>query len=144
MRITVEESRLEPDSRLKPEEPEEPEKQERQISLADKEIYTSRIDEQIKTKKNMLLKQNDVLRTKKKENHFLKQVHADYEKYFRFIKDEKEKQIQIMNVLNNYLNDIIENGKLTDEDIEETKQEQSEIIKSIDAIKGDLDKIILE
>ena len=49
-----------------------------------------------------------------------------------------------MNVLNNYLNDIIENGKLTDEDIEETKQEQSEIIKSIDAIKGDLDKIILE
>ena len=45
---------------------------------------------------------------------------------------------------NNYLNDIIENGKLTDEDIEETKQEQSEIIKSIDAIKGDLDKIILE
>ena len=141
MRITVEESRLEPDSRLKPEEPE---KQERQISLADKEIYTSRIDEQIKTKKNMLLKQNDVLRTKKKENHFLKQVHADYEKYFRFIKDEKEKQIQIMNVLNNYLNDIIENGKLTDEDIEETKQEQSEIIKSIDAIKGDLDKIILE
>jgi hypothetical protein len=47
-----------------------------------------------------------------------------------------------MNILNQYLGDIMVSGKLTEKDINNTRHEQNSIIKEMDKIKGDLDKII--
>ena len=114
------------------------------LSLAEKDKYLIQLERQIKKKKEMLLEEHNKIRKHKhSENHFLKEVQQDYTKYYLHIKDEKENQIQMMEMINNYLGDIIKSGKLTDEDIEETKREQSDILNSIGSIKDDLDKIIL-
>lgn len=118
--------------------------QENDLTLAKKENYLTQIEEQIIAKRKMLLENHNKLKKKKEENNFLTGVKEDYNKYFTYIKGEKEKQIQTMGILNDYLNEIIKKGKLTDEDMAETKREQNEILNSIDNIKSELDKIILD
>lgn len=118
--------------------------QENDLTLAKKENYLTQIEEQIIAKRKMLLENHNKLKKKKEENNFLTGVKEDYNKYFTYIKGEKEKQIQTMGILNDYLNEIIKKGKLTDEDMAETKREQNEILDSIDNIKSELDKIILD
>jgi len=118
--------------------------QENDLTLAKKENYLTQIEEQIIAKRKMLLENHNKLKKKKEENNFLTGVKEDYNKYFTYIKGEKEKQIQTMGILNDYLNEIIKKGKLTDEDMAETKREQNEILNSIDSIKSELDKIILD
>jgi hypothetical protein len=47
-----------------------------------------------------------------------------------------------MNYLNQYIDEIIVDGKLTDVDLENAKMEQDELIQEMDNIKGKLDEII--
>jgi hypothetical protein len=118
------------------------ENEERIMSLGERDNYVNQIDEQIKAKRNMLLEKQKTLKKKTADNEFLSGVQNDYNKYYSYIKTENMNKLKAMETLNQYLDDIITNGKLTDEDIEETRREQEEILGSIDNIKGELDKII--
>ena len=121
---------------------EQDQKQHQIMSLGERDNYVNQIDEQIKAKRNMLLEKQKTLKKKTTDNEFLSGVQNDYNKYYSYIKTENMNKLKAMETLNQYLDDIITNGKLTDEDIEETRREQEEILGSIDNIKGELDKII--
>jgi hypothetical protein len=43
--------------------------------------------------------------------------------------------------LNQYLDDVIVSGKLTEKDIHNTRHEQNHILREMDKIKGELDTI---
>jgi hypothetical protein len=45
-------------------------------------------------------------------------------------------------MLNQYLDDIIISGKLTDKDIEKTRRDQKMILREIDVVKQNLDEIV--
>lgn len=117
---------------------------ENQLSLGERDNYSSRIEQQIQMKREMLLEKQKTLKRRMQENQYLEGVHSDYIKYYNYIKKQKEDQINHLNLLNQYLNDIIVNGKLTDEDITQSKKEQDEILGTISTIKDELDKIISE
>jgi len=117
---------------------------ENQLSLGERDNYSSRIEQQIQLKREMLLEKQKTLKRRLQENQYLEGVHSDYNKYYNYIKKQKEDQINHLNLLNQYLNDIIVNGKLTDEDIAQSKKEQDEILGTISTIKDELDKIISE
>ena len=115
---------------------------ENQLSLGERDNYSSRIEQQIQLKREMLLEKQKTLKRRLQENQYLEGVHSDYNKYYNYIKKQKEDQISHLNLLNQYLNDIIVNGKLTDKDIAQSKKEQDEILGTISTIKDELDKII--
>lgn len=73
---------------------------------------------------------------------FLNDVKDDYEKYYNYIKNQKEQQVQALNFLENYFSALITRGKLSNENILEAKKEQDKIIKTINSIKNNLEELI--
>ncbi len=111
-------------------------------SLGERDNYLRGIEEQIQNKRDFLLNRGKHLEKLKMENHFLKGVQNDYMTYYSSILKQKEEQIAAINMLNQYLNEMIVNSQVTENDIQNTKKEQRHILKEMDRIKKELDNII--
>ena len=112
------------------------------LTLAERDLYLVHIDTLMDEKRKMLLEKQKTLQQTAKENEYLEMVRNDYRKYYNHIVKQKEDQINAMNYLNQYIDEIIVNGKLTDVDLENAKLEQDELIQEMGNIKGKLDEII--
>ena len=112
------------------------------LTLAERDLYLVHIDTLMDEKRKMLLEKQKTLQQTAKENEYLEMVRNDYRKYYNHIVKQKEDQINAMNYLKQYINEIMVNGKLTDTDLENAKMEQDELIQEMDNIKGKLDEII--
>ena len=112
------------------------------LTLAERDLYLVHIDTLMDEKRKMLLEKQKTLQQTAKENEYLEMVRNDYRKYYNHIVKQKEDQINAMNYLKQYIDEIMVNGKLTDIDLENAKMEQDELIREMDNIKGKLDEII--
>jgi len=112
------------------------------LTLAERDLYLVHIDTLMDEKRKMLLEKQKTLQQTAKENEYLEMVRNDYRKYYNHIVKQKEDQINAMNYLKQYIDEIMINGKLTDVDLENAKMEQDELIQEMDNIKGKLDEII--
>ena len=112
------------------------------LTLAERDLYLVHIDTLMDEKRKMLLEKQKTLQQTAKENEYLEMVRNDYRKYYNHIVKQKEDQINAMNYLKQYIDEIIVDGKLTDVDLENAKMEQDELIQEMDNIKGKLDEII--
>ena len=112
------------------------------FTLAERDIYLTQIEEQIKVKRNLLLNKRKRLEKEVKQNIFLEGVKKDYQKYHDFIVTQKREQHKSMELLKNYIDDLIISGNLTEHDIKNTKREQHEILHEMNKIKKDLDELI--
>jgi hypothetical protein len=113
-----------------------------EINLADRDNYLTQIENQIQSKRNLLLEKRKTLESTVGQNQFLEGVKNDYQKYHNYIIKQNQDQMRAMNILNQYLGDIMVSGKLTEKDINNTRQEQTDIIREMDKIKSGLDEII--
>jgi hypothetical protein len=114
-----------------------------ELTLPEQDIYLVEIEKQIAQKRNFLLQRSKQLEESAKENMFLNNVKEDYHKYHQFILKQKQHQIRAMQMLDQYLNDLMISGKMTQRDVLQSKKDQQEILSEIDKIKQDLDGIIL-
>jgi cell division septum initiation protein DivIVA len=89
----------------------------------------------------MLLDKQKKLRFISKQNNFLDAVKNDYAKYYGYIVKQKREQMEALDVLNNYIQDLTVSGKLSKHNIEDAKHEQSKILNELKIQKG-LDSII--
>ena len=112
------------------------------MNVADRDNYLNQIEQQIKMKRQLLLEKRKYLEENVKENHFLANVRSDYKKYHDFILKQKQDQIKSMQFLNQYIDDLMISGKLTEHDIVNSKKEKQEIMGELDKIKKDLDGLI--
>jgi hypothetical protein len=112
------------------------------LTLAERDLYLVHIDTLMDEKRKMLLEKQKTLQQTAKENEYLEMVRNDYRKYYNHIVKQKEDQINAMNYLKQYIDEIIVDGKLTDVDLENAKMEQEELIQEMANIKGKLDEII--
>ena len=112
------------------------------LTLAERDLYLVHIDTLMDEKRKMLLEKQKTLQQTAKENEYLEMVRNDYRKYYNHIVKQKEDQINAMNYLNQYIDEIIVDGKLTDVDLENAKMEQDELIQEMRNIKSKLDEII--
>ena len=112
------------------------------LTLAERDLYLVHIDTLMDEKRKMLLEKQKTLQQTAKENEYLEMVRNDYRKYYSHIVKQKEDQINAMNYLKQYIDEIMVNGKLTDMDLENAKMEQDELIQEMNNIKGKLDEII--
>ncbi|MEX0597851.1 MAG: hypothetical protein WD512_15275 [Candidatus Paceibacterota bacterium] len=97
---------------------------------------------QIEERKNLLMNKHKSLKTTIQDNEFLEDVYQDYGKYYGFIKKQKEEQISAFEIINDYLEKIILETKLTDASLSEAKFEQRAITERINDIKKELEEII--
>ena len=100
------------------------------------------IQQLIDAKKKFLINKQKKLRFITKQNKFLEAVKSDYEKYYDYIIQQKRDQIRALEVLDQYINDLTLSGKLTKNNIEDAKEEQSKILREVNSIKGTLDSLI--
>jgi hypothetical protein len=112
------------------------------MNVADRDNYLDQIEQQIKMKRQLLLEKRKYLEENVKENHFLENVRNDYKKYNDFILKQKQDQIKSMQFLNQYIDDLMVSGKLTEHDIVNSKKEKQEIMSELDKIKKDLDGLM--
>jgi hypothetical protein len=112
------------------------------MNVAERDNYLNQIEQQIKMKRQLLLEKRKYLEENVKENNFLENVRNDYKKYHDFILKQKEDQIKSMQFLNQYIDDLMVSGKLTEHDIVNSKREKQEIMSEVDKIKKDLDGLM--
>ena len=111
------------------------------MTLAQRDLYLVRIEEELNKKKEFLLNKYNYLGEVEEDNEYLKVIRNDYNHYYDYIKKEKQDQVEAMNLLRTYIDELIVDGKMTDKDLESAEKEQEKILTEIDVIKNDLDKI---
>lgn len=112
------------------------------LTLAERDLYLVHIDSLMDEKRKMLLEKQKTLQQNVIQNEYLNLVRNDYRMYYDYIIKQKKDQIRAMNYLNQYIDEIIVKGKLTDADLENAKMEKDELIQEIGNIKGKLDEMI--
>lgn len=112
------------------------------LNLAERDKYLSEIEQEIKSKKDLLLEKRKYLKKISGDNRFLTGVNHDYQTYYNFIKKQKEDQMKTLNYLNDYISDMMVTTKLTDQDIAESNKEQRRILSEIKNIRKSLEEII--
>ena len=110
--------------------------------LAQRDLKLIQIYEEIKNKKDLILKKKKDLSKKKNVNAYLEIVNTDYENYYNYILEQKKKELDAMNILNEYIDDLVNTDKLVDTQLKTAKRDQREILNEIYKIKGELDKLI--
>ena len=112
------------------------------LSLAQKDKYLEKIDNEINTRRNLILEKMKKIEKKKRVNHFLEEVKEDYHKYYQYIIQEKQQQYDSLLLLKEYMNDLIKTENLVDEQLRTARYDQKDIIGEIDKVKAELDEFI--
>lgn len=110
------------------------------IALRDHKIYQMKLE--LENRKRILCNKKRLLERNSRENNYLKEVLDDYNKYNTHIVEQKEKQIIHLHMLNQYINSIAKDLKLTDTQLKYSQQEQREIMREIRNVKREMDDIV--
>lgn len=112
------------------------------LPLAEKDLHLLQVEQEIRHKKNLLVKKKKELDKKFKINHYLTGVKKDYSKYYDYILNEKQQQFNALNLLKEYMDDLIKTENLVDEQLRTAKHDQKYIIGEIDRVKSELDELV--
>ena len=110
------------------------------LALRDQHIF--QLKAELENRKRILCAKRQQLKSNMRENDLLREVAKDYDNYNKDIIDQKEKQIVFLKRLNDYIEDITVDLKLTDNKLKESKQEQREIMKEISFLKSEIDDLV--
>jgi hypothetical protein len=114
------------------------------IPLAQRDMRLSQIENEIKNKKMLLVRKRKDLDKKEKLNEYLSGVKTDYNKYYDYIIGEKQQQMNTLNLLKEYLDDLVQTENLVDRQLKTVRRDQRDILGEIDNIRNELDNIIEE
>lgn len=112
------------------------------LPLAERDLYLLQIEHEIRNKKTLLIKKKKDLDKKHKLNHYLTGVKKDYSKYYNFILNEKQQQYNALELLKEYMDDLINTENLVDDNLRTAKHDQQSIIYEIDNVKAELDELV--
>jgi hypothetical protein len=113
-----------------------------QLPLAQRDIYLQQVEEEIRNKKQLLIKKKKDLDKKQKLNVYLDSVKDDYSNYYKYIFQEKQQQYYALLLLKEYMNDLIKTEHLVDDQLRTAKHDQKDIVGEIDKVKAELDELI--
>jgi len=102
-------------------------------------LYMQQLIEQ---KRAMLMQKQKHLKKAAKQNQFLEVVKSDYAKYYDYIAQQKREQIQALELLNKYVQDLNATNEMSKYNIQDTKAEQQKIMAEIGTIKKGLNEIM--
>ena len=109
------------------------------MTLSERDQYVMIIENEIQKRRELLLEKRNYLKKVRNQNEFLEEVISDYGKYYGYIVEQKQEQMRALDMLNKYINGLIEKENMTSENLKDAKQEQKKIIYEIKKIKKALD-----
>lgn len=113
-----------------------------QMSLAQRDMYLMKINDEIKNRRQLLLDKKKELEQKEKLNEFLSTVRQEYRNYYNHIVHEKQQQYEALRLLKTYLDDLATTEKSMNNKMKNAKYDQREILQEMDNIRVELDNII--
>ena len=109
------------------------------MTLSERDQYVMIIENEIQKRRELLLEKRKHLKKVRNQNEFLEEVISDYGKYYGYIVEQKQEQMRALDMLNKYINGLIEKENMTSENLKDAKQEQKKIIYEMKKIKKGLD-----
>ena len=114
------------------------------MNLAIRDHTIFQMKSELENRKRMLCAKRRQLKESSQENEFLKDVMADYDRYNNHLISQKEKKLVFFQMLNQYIDNITRELKLTANKLKESNYEQRDIMKEINILKGELDDLVKE
>lgn len=111
-------------------------------NVAQKDLKLLQLEEEIKRKKQFLLKKRKELEKKEKLNQYLAIVKKDYDNYYEEELEKKKKELNAMSVLNDYINYLENQNHLVNNQLIVAKHDKKHISKEINKIKKELDNLM--
>jgi len=112
------------------------------MDLATRDHKIIQLKAELENRKKLLCMKRRQLKTNVRENHFLKDVVDDYDTYNKHIISQKEKQVVFLQMLNQYIDNINQDLSLTNNQLQNSKHDQREILKEITYLKNELDDLV--
>ena len=109
------------------------------MSLAERDTYIMKIEQQMEAKKKMLLEKHETIFKSTKFNNLLEDIRKDYQTYYDYIIEQKKQQIQALTILNDYIHQLKTNDTLSENNRKDAKFEQKKILTEINNIKNNMD-----
>jgi hypothetical protein len=111
------------------------------LKLSDRDLFLRQIENQLTSKRKMLLDKKSRFDKLKDENIFLQKIRNNYQKYHNYILEQKIEELNAIANLKKYTDDLMSTNDLTKEKIIKTKNNQRELIKEMDKIQKFIDNI---
>ena len=113
-----------------------------ELDLADRDLQLNKLEKEITAKKQLLLEKYKNLQQHKKVNLYMEGVKGDYRQYYKKLLEEKQKQEEAMNRLNDYLKQLMGVDSLAKEELENMEKDKEDITKEIGKIKTEILSLI--
>jgi len=101
------------------------------------------LENEILDKKNQLVSDLEELEDEREEANFLNSIAEDYKRYNQFIIEQKQKQVNEMMKILDYLDELIETQAVTKYTLNHTKNEQKRVLKEIKSLQQEMDSIVV-
>ena len=111
-------------------------------NVAQKDLKLLQLEEEIKRKKQFLLKKRKELEKKEKLNQYLAIVKKDYDNYYEEELEIKKKELNAMSLLNDYIIYLENQNHLVNNQLIVAKHDKKHISKEINKIKKELDNLM--
>ena len=112
------------------------------MQVACNDMIQKNIEEEIKKKEKDLRENYRDLKKTALENTFFQSVLDDYEKYYDYIVEEKQKQHFAFQKISDYLDKLNSETSLTKEQMNQLRDDQKDILRKLSFIKHELDEIM--
>jgi hypothetical protein len=111
-------------------------------TLAERDNYVRRIEDQILAKREMLVKKRHYLDNIMHSNRFLQRIRNDYAKYNDYIRREKEEQLRAMQLLHQYTKDLEDSGERMEKDFKVIQRDSDYIMNEIGTLRTQLNDLV--
>lgn len=111
-------------------------------TLAERDNYVRRIEDQILAKREMLVKKRHYLDNIMHSNRFLQRIRNDYAKYNDYIRREKEEQLRAMQLLHQYTKDLEDSGERIEKDFKVIQRDSDYIMNEIGTLRTQLNDLV--
>tara|TARA_Y100000816_G_scaffold97668_1_gene67970 strand:- start:4853 stop:5236 length:384 start_codon:yes stop_codon:yes gene_type:complete len=113
-----------------------------EVDLAKRDQYLAELEAQMYAKRFMLLQKRKALQNAVKQNHFLEDVKRDYDAYYNHIVQQKKDQMMAIEYLQTYVDNMISENKVSDSEIQKSKEQQESILRELQKIRVELEEIM--
>jgi hypothetical protein len=118
------------------------EQTEEEKELDQKEKEYERLRQELVAQRGTLQKNYQAIVGRKHENELLQVVVKDYADYYKKVKDKMEEVNTRMNTINQYLEKVIQENKITDYKMGHVLQDRAELNKNIESYRTRINQLL--
>jgi chromosome segregation ATPase len=109
--------------------------------IACSDLISLKLDSEIKRRKKILLDTFKEVKETSDQNEFYQMILNDYSDYYKYMKNEKYKQISQLEIISKYLENLKKSSISLNEKNNNLKKDQIEILNQIQNLKNEINDL---